>query len=391
MRRKKSKQAKFAKNAYKKQPAMLVYTKDYITSTKLRRSGLEAAGLWSYFMFQTSLTDNPKDYGIFRHSHVDESVKKLLESLLEKKHEQDFEFASNLLKDLLLQKTTFCSTFEDIFGWSKEKFALPLCRLLMAEVCKLDDRLYLYSSRMVRDADISEKRARAGSQGGKKTQSRLKQETKNPLPDVPEFASEFAKSKGVASVANANANAHPYNNSIYNGVNFDETPQQIKDWYIKTTEEVKQKGISEKTFNDWKDFVTLVSGNTVYRSAFAAKFVYPLAFEALVKKGFTREKWQPVLNKLSGLGIKPEQNLEFRIVDAMSWSSTFAGGEKQTSQDSGVNDDMKKRIFDAYTRTLENMKARNAISTAKYDWVKANLKPGVDIEALMKGYEIQKE
>lgn len=395
---------RIAKNAYKKQPGMMVYVKDWLNNAKLKRAGLDAEGLWARFMFQTHLTDDPKEYGVFMFSKLDESVSILLEHLLKQKYEQDFEFAANLLRVLLLQKHSFCSTFEDIIGATRDKFSLPLAKLLLAEVAKINVDGFLYSSRMVRDAELSEKRAKAGSKGGTAT----REKRANIIPDNPEnnpdFAATFAVANRVANTAYANAYANT--TPIYNkeGIERGSTegennnfaadianavPVPVMTVYLKTHDQLTKAGvkISETNFASWKQFVHYVATHPEYKSAFEIpKFVYPDSFEKLIAAGFTKAKWKPVIEKLCGLGFKPEQDLFLRIKDAMKWASTFAGAETIQPDPSGQPSEISLRINKTNLDVLEKSYSLQQITKEKYEFVKNILKPGVTLEQAMRSY-----
>lgn len=90
-----------------------------------------------------------------------------------------------------------------------------------------------------------------------------------------------------------------------------------KSWKEVDTRERDFKGITETQFTEWKAFVDWVVENE-FTELFRAIFVSPADFTTLVtRNGFTKDLWEPVVRKMLGTGIKPEQNLYFRIPDYM--------------------------------------------------------------------------
>lgn len=110
-----------------------------------------------------------------------------------------------------------------------------------------------------------------------------------------------------------------------------------KSWNEVDTRERDFKGITESQFNDWKAFVDWVVENE-YTELFRAIFVSPADFTTLVNRnGFTKDKWDPVVKKMLSTGIKPEQNLYFRIPDYMKGISN-SKSVQSTSMDAGAVD-----------------------------------------------------
>lgn len=400
------------KNASERRPAMMMYVHDYLNNANLNRSGLDAQGLWSRFLFKMHLNKKVNEYGVFIFAKVapdnDKSVKILLHDLLKQKYEQNFDFAANLLRDLVLKNDSFCSTFEDIIGTSREKFSLPLAKLLLAEVAKINDDGFLYSSRMQRDAQLSETRARAGREGGKATQKKIKAS----LPDIPKtagdggknFASNFDKSKGAANVeiANAISTTTPYNNSNGGkeggtGGNFADVfneiaPASVRRWYSETAADLNLINIkvNDEQLGQWREFVQLIVANDIYHSAFVPKFITPERFAYLIGRGFDRSKWEKVLKKLSGLGFRPEQDLYLRITDALNWKSTFAENGMMPAGDSaGQQSAIVQRTISNYHDVLDRSFALKQIDEPKYRYVKDRLEGGKTLEQLIREYEQQ--
>lgn len=134
--------------------------------------------------------------------------------------------------------------------------------------------------------------------------------------------------KGLYALSQEQGSRHSTSNSTSNGTIkgkgvVGEKPifklQSLYDleWNQVDTRERDFKGITEPQFAYWKKFVDWVIGKG-YDELFKAIFVTPADFNTLVNRnGFTEDKWEPVVKKLLSTGIKPEQNLYFRIPDFM--------------------------------------------------------------------------
>lgn len=93
--------------------------------------------------------------------------------------------------------------------------------------------------------------------------------------------------------------------------------------YDSTFEELSSIGYSKKLtepgFLKWKQFVDFVVAND-YQELFVAQFVKPQDFEELWRGGFVhnpkdpaKDLWKLVCEKMLATGMKPEQNLYYRI------------------------------------------------------------------------------
>lgn len=143
--------------ALKDQPYIPLYVQDVLTDEKLLECSPHTQGV--YFRFICILHKQPV-YGKF---------------LLKQKHKQTDKQVEN-----------FASALVRPLAFSYEEILLGINELLEEEVIFIDGD-YLCQGRMIRDAEISEKRAMAGRRGGKATQSRSK-------PD------DFAQANGEANV-----------------------------------------------------------------------------------------------------------------------------------------------------------------------------------------------
>lgn len=100
---------------------------------------------------------------------------------------------------------------------------------------------------------------------------------------------------------------------------------------------IETRGISEPQFRAWRQFVDYVAEQG-FEELFKAIFVTPADFARLQQKhGFSEELWHPVIKKMLGTGIKPEQNLYFRIQDYIGYVKTAQGtaGNGSTDLDTG--------------------------------------------------------
>lgn len=122
-------------------------------------------------------------------------------------HKSD-DYGRILLKQkskLCLSKTSskvsdFASTLARFFAWDESEITPALDELLAENVLSIEGD-YLVCRRMVRDADLSEKRSKAGKDGGDATQKKNQDAPKRPK-KKDDFATEFAKAKVEANTEN---------------------------------------------------------------------------------------------------------------------------------------------------------------------------------------------
>lgn len=115
-----------------------------------------------------------------------------------------------------------------------------------------------------------------------------------------------------------------------------------KEWNQVDTREREFKGITESDFNEWKKFVDWVIENS-FQDLFRAIFVTPSDFTILKNKhGFVEEKWLPVVKKMLSTGIKPEQNLYFRIQDYIKWVKSNPGSGAASMSSGSQSSDYEK-------------------------------------------------
>jgi len=407
------KQQKKRKNASNKQPAMLVYVKDWLTSVKLKRAGAAAKGIWADFMFQTYLT--PGNRGVFDYAKLGKDVSILLEHLLKQKDKQNLKDASNLLGDLIHKEEAFCSEFENVFGYNKEEFCVPLAKLLITGAAKINANGYLYSSRMVRDADISEKRAAAGSKGGKETQRKAKGEgdvdSENEGKDNDSFASTFAQANFKQSTANANANE--YNNKEEESVKGEEDnvlvkfgnanlpiPEEVMSFYSKTFEQFKSLGpgvagnLLARDFDRWKKFVDFIVSNNMSEDVFKGKFIFPKDFKTLYDAGLTEDHWLTVVEKVLALDFKAGQNLYWRMKDVMKFAIKKAESAQpppsQPEKQSTASPEVIAMMQKSYEKSLQKLEEIKAtLEPDRYAFYKSNLQPGRSIAEMKLMYDRQ--
>lgn len=142
--------------ALRDQPYFPLYVKDFTTDEKLKECDAGAHGV---FILLMCLMHRSKTYG-----------KVLLEQKYLQKYLQKYQQTSlQRIQQTSLQKSSICSDFVGAFA---EKFVkhLPftlleiengLCQLIENDVIQIDGN-YLSQKRMVKDGDISDKRASAG-------------------------------------------------------------------------------------------------------------------------------------------------------------------------------------------------------------------------------------
>lgn len=152
--------------ALRDQPYLPLFIKDFITDEKLVHCSPAANGILIRLMCML---------------HKEEVYGKVL---LKQKYKQNGQQKGDILTGFALQ-------FDANLPWKTEEIRSGLDELLEADVIQIKG-FVLSQKRMVRDGIISDKRASAGKEGGKKTQENNKN-----------FASNFAKAKSKANTANA--------------------------------------------------------------------------------------------------------------------------------------------------------------------------------------------
>jgi len=86
-------------------------------------------------------------------------------------------------------------------------------------------------------------------------------------------------------------------------------------------------------YTKWREFVDWVI-EFEFNELFVTKFVNPMDFEEIWRKGFSRDKWEKVIRKLLSTGVKPEHNLYFRIPEFEKYVET---DEKKDKGGKGVD------------------------------------------------------
>lgn len=98
--------------------------------------------------------------------------------------------------------------------------------------------------------------------------------------------------------------------------------------YANYVKSFNGQSTTEIYFLQWKEFVDFIYEKK-YTDIFDTKFLNPHDFATLVTtKGFTKDKWNEVINKILATGVKPEHNLFFRIPQFMEY-----GKDKNDTQD----------------------------------------------------------
>ena len=205
------------------------------------------------------------------------------------------------------------------------------------------DGQYLVQKRMVKDAETSHQRSISGKKGGK-------QRVINAKKREGDFASDFALANSQAKFKQN----HGYinNNGIYTGKegsgeemtelalnNFNAAMNVFSlnyETFIGTADK-KNKTVTEADFNEWKDFVILCTDddkkfkNEIFN---CKQFLFPADFKMLKdKKGFTRDRWEPIIQKILSVGLLPQHKLYWRIPDAVGWLYAKNEGKASTDQD----------------------------------------------------------
>lgn len=161
--------------ALRNQPYLPLYVQDFLTDEKLIECSAQATGVYIRIM---CVMHKSEKYGTI-----------LLKQKDKQNPKQVLNFAYKLAKFLPYQTDVITGGLQE---------------LLDAEVLKIDGD-YLVQKRMVKDNEISEIRAKAGSKGGKNS----RQKERN-------FASTFAKAKSQAKHQANSENEIEYENEIVN-------------------------------------------------------------------------------------------------------------------------------------------------------------------------------
>lgn len=152
----------------RQQPYLPLYVQDFMTDEKLNECSAESTGVYIRLM---CVMHKSKDYG-----------KILLKQKYKQTPEQSsgrcFEFACQLSRQMPYDVATI---------------ERALMELLEENVISLDGEI-LYQQRMVKDAELSDKRAKAGKQGGDKRKKK-EEPTELPMPKQQEKTAADTQSK----------------------------------------------------------------------------------------------------------------------------------------------------------------------------------------------------
>ncbi len=188
--------------ALRDQPYLPLYIQDFLTDEKLVECSAAATGVYIRLMCIMHKSEN---YG---------------KILLKQKHKQTSEQIKNFALMIAKQMPYDVNTiFESLMELVDEK------------VLHIEDD-FLVQRRMVKDGELSDKRASSGGKGGKRTQEKTKQ-----------FATKFAKAKNEANPE--------YENEIENEVDIEtdnvvvKQKKQRKKFVRPTLDEVRQFAESE--------------------------------------------------------------------------------------------------------------------------------------------------
>ena len=304
----------------KNQPYLALYVQDFMTDAELAQCSASANGV--YIRIMCLLTKTP-EYGrlLLKQKYKQKSKQK------PSKTSSKPQAASKLLLDTCLD---FASQLEKHLPYDWLTIKHGVYELVSEGVLQIDGD-YLIQKRMVKDAKISTQRALAGSKGGL---SRVKNEKETD--DT--FASTFAQANNQAKLKqNTDIDIDNTNNYTGRGVGkqneteLKNIPDAIVEFYSNNLKDLQKFGksvsenVTQEDLEDWKEFVRIIdtNENNFHTDVFIAKkFIFPADMSFLKKKGFNKDLWVPVLQKLLAVGLEPKHNLRFRILDAMKWRNS---------------------------------------------------------------------
>lgn len=196
--------------ALRDQPYIPLYVQDFETDEKLIYCSASATGVYIRIMC---------------HMHKSERYGTIL---LKQNFKQTDKQYLNFAKQLAV-----------ILPYDLQTIESGLLELLNENVLIIDGD-YLIQKRMVRDNEISVERAKAGSRGGKVTQSRNKNSKKKNISDI-----DFAKAKSKANTEYENE--YEYYNK--DNINLNSNNKKIEKKDVVKTE----KDLEYERFNKWVD------------------------------------------------------------------------------------------------------------------------------------------
>ena len=304
----------------KNQPYLALYVQDFMTDAELSQCSASATGV--YIRIMCLLTKTP-EYGRLLLKQKYKQTPKQTPS----KRSSKTQAGSKLLLETCL---AFASQLEKHLPYDWLTIKHGVYELVNEGVLQIDGE-YLVQKRMVKDAKISNQRALAGSKGGL---SRVKNEKVN----TSDFAYSFAQAK-VKAKSKQNAYIDNDNKEIYNEggaggkneVELKNIPEPIVEFYSHSLEDLQGFGkslsenVTQEDLDDWKGFVRMIDtdDNNFHTDVFIAnKFIFPADMSFLKKKGFNKDLWVPLLQKILSVGLEPKHNLRFRILDPMKWLKT---------------------------------------------------------------------
>jgi hypothetical protein len=166
--------------AKKDQPYLALYIQDFLTDEKLAECTASSVGVYIKLM---CLLHKQEQYGSI---------------LLKQKYKQMVKQTGNQISDFASMFA--CQIFKNLL-FDAETVSTGLAELLKEDVIQLDGDL-LYQKRMLKDGKISTIRAKTGSEGGKKTQEKIRKK-----------GTDFAKAKFKANVEIENTIENEIDNS----------------------------------------------------------------------------------------------------------------------------------------------------------------------------------
>lgn len=178
-----------------------------------------------------------------------------------------------------------------------------------------------------------------------------------------------------------------------------EMPPGVRTYLLKSWPEFQKAGpsvtkdVSESDFGRWKAFVRFIETKRMHE-VYRAKFVFPMDFAALLRMGFTEDRWELFLEKILSVGLAENQSMYWRLRDVFKWLKITPNIVPSTaSSDPEISEKQKefwKGILDKQRTSADNMLKNNRIDKDCYDFIIQNLKEGVELSDLLSKYNVQK-
>lgn len=283
--------------ALRDQPYLPLYVQDFLTDEKLMECSAQTVGVYIKVM---CILHKQEEYGVI-----------LLKQKDKQNTKQEINFAYKIAKSL---------------PWSFDVVLDSLTELLDEKVLVIDgDKLI--QKRMVKDAEISEKRASAGKKGGDRS--------KKSIPKTQKFANDFAQAKTQAN----SEIEYVYENEYVFKDNFEEKKELFEAIQIHF-------GFQEQRFvNHWRTITAFV--NKLYSDGLVEDFKEQFKNYHEYKK-LSGEK----LHSFQGLIGKPENRFEDAGWNAENWSNKILKFKSRNNNQSKFQKSMD--VFASLKQKLDN-------------------------------------